>query len=152
MVRPSERRIPPAQPTGFVCRRVEDWPTLQQFNDVFARANELPPTGFWLSRGLLGLSSLDLVVGYLDGEPVATGAGSTAASLAGIWATATLPACRGKGVGTAVTRSVIDAGERSGARVAHLWATEMGYPVYRKMGFRHVQNMACWTGAAPDWS
>jgi GNAT superfamily N-acetyltransferase len=140
---------PVSDVTGFVCRRVGDRESLAVFNQTFARANDLPPTSFWLSSGFLTAPNWDLLVGFLGGEPVATGVGYTFGGITGIWGIATLPSARGRGIGTAITGSVAEAGKRWGSRAAHLWATEMGLPVYRRMGFRHVANKAAWIFKRP---
>jgi predicted GNAT family acetyltransferase len=65
---------------------------------------------------------------------------------------ATLPEYRGQGMGTAITWGVVNAGGDKDARAAHLWATELGFPVYQKMGFWHIQNNANWIYYRPESS
>ncbi len=138
-----------AEVPGFVSRRIVDWPTLELFGQTFAKANELPDSPFWLSSALLLEPNWDLLLGFLNGEPVATGVGYSFAGITGIWGIATLPSVRGRGVGAAITAAVIAAGTLRGSRAAHLWATQLGFPVYRRMGFRHVANTAAWTYDRP---
>ncbi len=126
------------------CRRVEDMSALKTFQKTFSRANLAPESGFWESKSLLDAPGYDLFVGYLDAKPVATGLGFTFNEITGIRAIATLPECRGRGMGTAITWAVVNAGRDRGARASHLWATEMGFPVYQNMGFRHVENKSIW--------
>ena len=59
-----------------------------------------------------------------------------------IYGVGMLPEFRGRGVGPAVTAAVVEAGIASGAGSAYLWATKMGFPVYRRPGFRQVENKA----------
>jgi GNAT superfamily N-acetyltransferase len=134
---------------SFDCRRVNDPRSLESFQTTFSLANQLPDTGFWRSKALLEAPEWDLFLAYREGEPVATGLGFTSDQITGVWAIATVPAHRGQGFGTAITWAVVNAGREKGARATHLWATEMGYPVYRKMGFRHVQNKAVWIYQRP---
>jgi GNAT superfamily N-acetyltransferase len=142
MILTSDRRQ--VTPEGFDCRRVKDMSSLESFQKTFSLAYQVPETGFWLSKALLDAPEWDLFLGYIDGKPAATGLGFTSHEITGIWAIATLPECRGRGMGTAITWAVVNAGGDKGARTAHLWATEMGFPVYQKMGFRHVENKAIW--------
>ena len=76
--------------------------------------------------------------GYLDGRPVAVGALVMAADLAGVYAVATLPEARKRGIGTAMTLHAMAQGKMKGAKSAVLQATEMGRPVYERIGFSTV--------------
>lgn len=138
----SSRPTPPVK--GLVCRRVEDMPSLVSFGETFSLAFGFPKTDFWEIPPLLEASSLDLILGSLDDVPVATGFGYTFGRITGVWGVATCPEYRGRGIGSAITQAVVTAGQRWGTDAAYLWATDMGFPVYRRMGFRHVQNQAIW--------
>jgi GNAT superfamily N-acetyltransferase len=138
-----------ATPEGFDCRRVEDMAALEVFQRTFSLANKVPDTGFWRSKALLAAPDWDLFLGFLDGRPVATGLGFTSHQVTGVWAIATLPEHRGRGIGTAITWAVVNGGADKGALATHLWATEMGFPVYQRMGFRHVENKAIWNYQRP---
>lgn len=74
-------------------------------------------------------------LGRLDGEPVAVSCLAMAAGYAGIYAVATMPEARGLGVGAAMTGRAMAAGAALGAEEAVLQATDMGFPVYRRLGF-----------------
>jgi len=76
--------------------------------------------------------------GFLDGEPVAVASLVMAGGYAGIYAVATLPAARKRGMGAALTAHAVREGARLGATQALLQATEMGFPVYRTLGFKRV--------------
>ncbi|MDU8946345.1 GNAT family N-acetyltransferase [Ovoidimarina sediminis] len=75
---------------------------------------------------------------YLDGEPVAVSSLVMTDGIAGIYAVATLPRARARGIGTAMTLHAMAEGRRRGARMATLQATSMGRPVYEKIGFRTI--------------
>lgn len=72
----------------------------------------------------------------LDGRPVATSALYPAEQVAVIEEVSTIPAARGQGIGTAVTLAACRAARALGYHVAVLYASEMGAPVYRRLGFR----------------
>ncbi len=74
-------------------------------------------------------------VGYLDGKPASGSSLSMRSNLAGIYAVATLPEARKKGLGAAMTRHAVLEGKARGAEAAILQATEIGRPVYERMGF-----------------
>jgi len=150
MVLPSSRWHPAPRLPGVDCRRVEDWSALQIFNETMDRAHELRQTEFWLSRPLLGTPNLHLMIALLDDEPVAAGVGYAAEGVIDLGGIATVPNRRRRGIATTVTWELILSGGQSGGHAAYLCASEMGFRVYLKMGFRHVQNMMVWTSPRPS--
>jgi len=56
--------------------------------------------------------------------------------VASIWCVATSPQVRGKGLGTLVTWKGCVEALQKGYRYAILISTEMGYNVYKRLGFR----------------
>jgi GNAT superfamily N-acetyltransferase len=77
-------------------------------------------------------------VGLLDGAPVATSALVMDSGVAGIYAVATLPEARRKGIGRLMTVVPLLEAREQGYRVGILQASSMGYPIYRSIGFRDV--------------
>lgn len=76
--------------------------------------------------------------GYVDGEPVAVSSLVMTDGLAGVYAVATLPHARKRGIGAAMTLHAMAEGLRRGAKLATLQATAMGRPLYERIGFRAV--------------
>jgi len=77
-------------------------------------------------------------IGTLAGIPVATSAMVLEGGVAGIYAVATLPAARRRGIGRIMTvRPLLEAREM-GCRVGILQASSAGYSLYKKIGFRDV--------------
>lgn len=58
--------------------------------------------------------------------------------VASIYCVATLPEARGRGIGTAITREPLLEAKNGGYDVAVLEASEMGLPVYRRLGFKEL--------------
>ena len=77
-------------------------------------------------------------IGYLDDKPVATSAMVLAAGVAGLYAVATLPMARRRGIGAEMTVAplrTIDAGSWPHAT---LQASPVGLPIYERLGFRPI--------------
>jgi ribosomal protein S18 acetylase RimI-like enzyme len=77
-------------------------------------------------------------IGFLDGVPVATSALVLDSSLAGIYAVATVPEARRKGIGEIMTVMPLLEARRMGYRLGILQASSMGYPIYKRIGFKDV--------------
>ena len=75
------------------------------------------------------------LVGRVDGMPVATSRLSASGGVAGLYGIVTIPDARGRGYGRAMTLAALDAGRRLGLRIATLQASDLGYPIYRRIGF-----------------
>lgn len=86
-------------------------------------------------------SSLKLFVGYVNHQPVSTGALFLHADVAGVWDVTTLPNFRNKGIATNMVRHVLFyARDVCGYRTGVLTATESGEKVYRKIGFQKIKE------------
>ena len=74
-------------------------------------------------------------VAFVDGEPVATSRLSMAGGVAGLYTMVTLPHARRRGIGLAMAHRALLAGREAGMRLAALQATDMGFPIYERLGF-----------------
>lgn len=132
----------PSMPQGLEIRSVEDESTMHIWTHVFTIGYDLPPD--WEDRVFEVFSRLGLdfplrnYLGYLDGEPVSTSTVFYEIGVAGIYDVATLPEARGKGLGTALTLAPLLEAREKGYRIGVLQSSEMGYIVYKKLGFRHL--------------
>jgi ribosomal protein S18 acetylase RimI-like enzyme len=77
-------------------------------------------------------------VAWLDGQPVATSRLSMAGGAAGLYTVVTMPEARGRGIGRAMTLRAFHAGRDAGMRIGTLQATDMGFRIYRKLGFEEL--------------
>jgi hypothetical protein len=91
-----------------------------------------------MSEDLVGTPGVSVYVGYTDGEPVSTGLGVRTGRTMGVYNISTIESGRGRGYGTAMTARIMDDGVAGGCDVAILQATDMGRPIYERLGFRTV--------------
>jgi len=77
-------------------------------------------------------------VGYTDGLPVTSGLGLRTGRTIGVYNIATIPSARKRGYGAAMTTRIADDGVAAGCDVAVLQASEMGRPIYERLGYRTV--------------
>jgi ribosomal protein S18 acetylase RimI-like enzyme len=129
-------------PPELTIVRVGDRRALRQCVKAFA-------TGFGLSSSLyrtilaiewgLGLDPQQprqFYLGLWNGKPVATALLFLGAGVAGLYSVSTVPQARGRGIGTAMAQEALRQGRDRGYRVGILYASQMGLPIYRRMGFR----------------
>lgn len=76
--------------------------------------------------------------GSVDDVIVASSGLFTGTGVAGIYSVATAETHRGRGYGGALTSAALETGRDLGFDTAVLMASEMGTPVYRRLGFREV--------------
>ena len=85
-----------------------------------------------------------LYVAHENGEPVACTATIDTDANAEVQMVAVVPEARGRGLaGKLIAHSLADARER-GARTSTLVATQLGYPVYAKLGFEPLGVLEMW--------
>ena len=131
-------------PTGLTIEPVEDPERLRTWTHVAWVASGFPSKGrdrfaaLEVGLGITPVRSRRRYIGYLEGTPVATSMLIFYAGVAGIFAVATLPEARRQGIGAAMTLTPLLAAREMGYRVGTLYASEMGLPVYRRLGFQTV--------------
>ena len=142
ILHPVPRRVHPL-PRGLRIRRAS---TIPEVNDL-QRAAALsygvpyePGDPRWLEAPFISL-----YVGYFDGAPAVHGALIAAHGVAGIAYVGTVPGFRHRGFAQALVERVVAEGRRRGCEAAYLWATRMGYGVYRHLGFRKILDYRIWS-------
>ncbi|MBI3746412.1 MAG: GNAT family N-acetyltransferase [Chloroflexi bacterium] len=130
---------PPDLP-GHEIRRVVDAAGLDDHLSTGAMGFGLPEA---ILRAVVVPALIDrpdtaIYVGYANGAPVSTGLGVRTGRTIGVYNIATVETARGRGYGAAMTRRVVDDGVSAGCDVAILQASQMGLPLYERLGFRTV--------------
>jgi ribosomal protein S18 acetylase RimI-like enzyme len=139
-----------AEIDGLQIRRIDDDHSLDDHRAVVAEAFEMPIelARYFVTHHLLKRPDVEGYVAYMDDRAVATSALFLTHRVGGVYNVATVPEYRGRGIGEAVTRHAVQRGVACDCVMAGLQASEMGQPVYERMGFRTVSPYR--TYARPD--
>jgi GNAT superfamily N-acetyltransferase len=126
-------------PEGFVIERVCDEAGLAAWVEALGLGfGEGPVEAEWageMYRRLGFEGSWRHYVGMWAGEPVATATSYFGAGVAGIYFVCTVERARRRGIGAAITLAALHRARDLGHTVGVLGSSEMGYPVYRRLGF-----------------
>lgn len=129
-------------PPSLTIEQVSDIETLRQWSHVLCSVFEWPEfvedawVDFYASVSLKARFPAHCYLGWLDGEAVATSAVILAAGVAGIYGVVSVPEARRQGVGAALTLAPLREARALGYRAGILHASEMGFSVYDRIGFR----------------
>ena len=131
-------------PDDFSIVQAIDQKTLDDWRDVFTVSFETPVSAgqAWVDATFQAGGAnapWQMYVGYLDKKPVATSLLFKGAGVAGIYGVGTLPEMRRKGLGAAITSKPLQDARQQGYHYAVLFATNLGYPVYQRLGFHEVK-------------
>jgi hypothetical protein len=94
---------------------------------------------------LLGRPDCAVYLGDAGGDPVVSGLGWRTGRTIGVYSIATIASARRRGYAAAMTARVVADGALAGCDVAALQASEMGRPIYERLGFRTVITYAAYT-------
>ena len=96
-------------------------------------------------RMAIALGDCQPVVAVAEGRIVGTGVGAVHGSVGWIGVVFVVPELRGRGIG-ALTESVCEELDRAGCRSLVLVATDLGRPVYDRLGFREQTQYHMFSG------
>jgi hypothetical protein len=139
--------IAPSRLPGFEIRQVTDAVGIVDHRKVVTEGFGSPPAVASRTTcvGLLDHPDCTVYVGYARGAPVASGLGWRTGRTIGVYAIATTPSARRNGYGAAMTARVVTDGLAAGCDVAILQASELGRPIYERLGFRVAVRYRAWT-------
>jgi len=127
---------------GLEIRVVVSEESLRTWTNIFIKGYELPAVWESMSFELWLKFGLDFpmrnYLGYLNGKPVSTSTVFYGGGAAGIYDVSTLPEARGKGLGAALTLQPLLDARAMGYRIGVLQSSDMGFNVYKKLGFKHL--------------
>jgi GNAT superfamily N-acetyltransferase len=147
MLRPAGGDLPPV-PDGLEITPVHTVDELEEFTTTLVEAFPVPelaglPLGGY-GPALLDVDGWNLWVGRIDGRAVATAAAWVHGGLVDVEWISARPETRGRGVGAAVTWAATMADP---ARPAMLIASDLGQPVYERMGYLRLTRFTLWVGS-----
>ena len=126
-------------PPDLTIERVVDeegvrlWGTFHRYLEHDQR--DEPRERLYLSLGLDGDQPLRHYIARLGGEPAGALSLFLGQEAAGVYNVEVAPALRRRGVGTAITRAVLEEARRVGARVGVLAPTRESRSMYERLGF-----------------
>jgi GNAT superfamily N-acetyltransferase len=134
--------VPRPNDSSLDIREVRDAATFADFISVSAASFGIPldDARFMFPRSALQRPNVRYWVGYADGLPAACSHVLVIDHIASINIIGTLEAYRGRGFGAAITQAAVNGGADAGCKIAVLQASELGQPVYARMGFRTVTS------------
>jgi ribosomal protein S18 acetylase RimI-like enzyme len=125
---------------GLRVKRIQDVTGFERYVDTAGSnigANARLVETF-LGAGIIEEPDVALLLGLLDGQPVATSISIRSGDVVGVYNVATAEPARRRGVGWAMTAAAILAGADAGATTATLQSSPMAQPMYSSHGFRTV--------------
>ncbi|MBU4315643.1 MAG: GNAT family N-acetyltransferase [Proteobacteria bacterium] len=139
--------LPETNPYGkdLNIQRVADAQGLADFQKVVEKSYGLGEGvgPFVITEAVLNLPDVELFTGYAGDRPACTSMLFKTGQAAGIYWVATLEEFRNRGFGRAITAQPLVAGKQRGCTFGCLQASDMGKPVYEKMGFDNPYNYRC---------
>jgi GNAT superfamily N-acetyltransferase len=130
----------PGPPDGLEIRRISDPAGLDDHVRTISTGFEVaePIARPWVGDELWRRDGCTVFVGYAGGVPVSAGFGVRTGRTIGIYNIATIETARRRGYGASMTARVAADGAAAGCDVATLQASDMGRPIYERLGFRMV--------------
>jgi GNAT superfamily N-acetyltransferase len=133
-----------SMPEGLSIHLAQDDASWLEWSGAMAAGFEIPASADFVVEtwhDLLRKADHDTVqafTGRLKGKPVATSLLFLAGGVAGIYSVGTIPDARGKGIGRTMAQHALYQARSLGYDIGVLQASEMGFNVYRSLGFLEV--------------
>lgn len=135
-------------PKGFNVQEVTNAQHRKDFGEVieqsFDKTHELIEKMFETQETLQRDKIISHII-YEDKKPVAAVMTVVYDDTAGIYWVGTVTQARGKGLGSYATQIAANAGFNHGANLVILQASELGEPIYKKLGFQTITKYRTYT-------
>ncbi len=127
-------------PEGMEIKEVLNLDELKTWTDILVKSFEFPEIiqsykKYFINAGLESPNS-HYYLGFLNEKPVATGILFDGEGAAGLFYIGTVPKARRKGIAKTMVYYLLNEAKNRGYPISILQASEMGYPVYKKIGFK----------------
>jgi len=137
-------------PKGFSIVEVKDNKTLKTWCQVAGTSfgvpePVIPSIAAWCTREAKLDQPFKFYLGMLDGKPVATSNYYLGEGVCGLYFVGTLPEARNKGIGFSITQKPLLEAKKMGYRAGILQASQMGKPVYLKLGFKEYSKIGSYS-------
>lgn len=131
------------EPSGLWVARVQSPVEMAAFRSVLSRVFAISAEEIThiLSDRLLQASTVLNYLGWLDGEPVATGTMVLAGSIPGVWNVGTLPVFRRQGLAAEIMHRLVTDAARLGYPSTMLLSSADGLPLYARLGYRFISEV-----------
>ena len=125
--------------------RIQDVAGFERFVDTAGSnaGNSAHLVATFLGVGIIEEPDVALLLGLLDGTPVATSISIRSGDVVGVYNVGTAEPARRRGVGWAMTATAVLAGAETGATTATLQSSPMAQSMYASHGFRTLSTTAC---------
>ncbi len=125
---------------GMEIKEVLNLDELKTWTDVLVKSFEFPEIvhsykKYFINAGLESPKS-HYYLGFLNGNPIATGVLFKGEGAAGLFYIGTIPEARRQGIAKSMVHYLLNETKKKGYPISVLQASEMGYPVYKKIGFK----------------
>ena len=127
-------------PEGMAIKEVLNLDELETWTDILVKSFEFHEIvqsykKYFINAGLERPNS-HYYLGFLNGNPIATGVLFDGEGAAGLFYIGTVPEARKQGISKAMVSYLLSTAKKKGYPISVLQASEMGYPVYKKIGFK----------------
>jgi|GEM_PF-2104665 len=127
-------------PEGMTIKEVLNLEDLKIWTDVLVKSFEFPIIvesykKYFINAGLENLN-FHYYLGLFNDKPVSSSVLFKGDRAAGIFYIGTIPKARGKGLAKTMVYYILNKARNEGYDISILQASEMGYPLYKKVGFK----------------